>query len=254
MQNPGIRSKPTCKSFDLERQLNLYALAAAAAGVGLLALAQPAEGEIIYTKTHEVISPNTTLHLDLNHDGVRDFDLKDTFRTTYSAGVFGRLTAIPAQKKNHIWGHTVSGRGFASALYAGVRVGPKGQFLPSSGLMAATTFNGGLGHRPPATDVCTAPWANVTNRYVGLQFVISGEVHFGWARLNVSCNSNTQVTAVLTGYAYETVPNRSIVTGKRKGSEEDDSSSLQGRTFSRPATGLGRLAAGTAGLAAWGHP
>lgn len=254
MRNPRIRSKPTYKSFDLERQLNLYALAAAAAGVGLLALAQPAEGEIIYTKAHKVIGPNTTFHLDLNHDGVTDFDLKDVFSTTYSAGAFGRLTAIPAQKKNHIWGHTVSGRGFASALYAGVRVGPKGQFLPGSGLMAATTFNGGLGDRPPATDVCTAPWANVTNRYLGLRFVISGEVHFGWARLNVSCNSNTQVSAVLTGYAYETVPNRSIVTGKKKGSGEDDSSSLQGQTFSRPAASLGRLAAGTVGLAAWRQP
>jgi hypothetical protein len=248
MRNPRVPSKPACKSFDLERQLNLYALAATAAGVGMLALVHPAEGEILYTKTHKVIGPNTvTFHLDLNHDGVTDFDLKDIFSATTAASA-GQLTAVPAQRKNQIWGHTVSGRGFASALYPGIRIGPKGQFLPGSGLMASSYFNGGR-NRPPGYESCTAPWAGVTNRYLGFRFVISSQVHFGWARLNVSCGLR-HVTAVLTGYAYETVPNRPIVTGKEKGSDEDDGSAVQSRTFSRPATSLARFAAGTVGLVA----
>jgi hypothetical protein len=255
MRNPRSPSEQIRKSFDLERQLNLYALAAAAAGVGMLALAQPAKSEITYTKAHRRIGPNTTLHLDVNHDGVADFDLKDIFSTTSQAGAFGRLTAIPAQRKNHIWGHTVFGRGFASVLYAGVRVGPNGQFLPGSGLMAATTFNGGLRLRPPAVGICTAPWADVTNRYLGLRFVISGKVHFGWARLNVSCNGNTQVTATLTGYAYETVPNRPIVTARTKGLEDNESASQQkdapaGEASLRRAS-LGRLAQGKSGSTVW---
>lgn len=255
MQNPRIPSKQICKSFDLDRQLNLYALAAAAAGVGMLAPAQPAISEIIYTKAHRQIGPNSTLHLDLNHDGLADFDLKDIFSTTSQAGVFGRLTAAPAQPKNHIWGHTVFGEGFASALYAGVRVGPHGQFLPGSGLMAATSFNGGLGLRPPSAGVCTAPWADVTNRYLGLRFVISGEVHFGWARLNVRCNNMTQVTATLTGYAYETVPNRPIVAGRTKGFEGSETASQAthtpaGEVDLRHAS-LGRLAQGASGSTTW---
>jgi hypothetical protein len=237
------------KPFVLEEHLNWYALAATAAGVGMLGSSQLSQAEIVYTKAHRQIAPNSILKLDLNHDGAADFILKDIFSTTQSAGVFGRLIAIPAQKKNHVWGHTVSGRGFASALYAGVRLGPKGQFLPSSGLMAATTFNGGLGRHPPATNVCTAPWADVTNRYLGLQFVISGEVHFGWARLNVSCNSLTQVTATLTGYAYETMSNRPIVTGRKKGSEENESLSQESATPAEGAvlqrSSLGQLARGT---------
>jgi hypothetical protein len=36
-------------SDSVHRQLNLYALAAGAAGVGMLALSQPTEAEIIYT-------------------------------------------------------------------------------------------------------------------------------------------------------------------------------------------------------------
>jgi|SRR5580692_509960 hypothetical protein len=248
MRNPRIPSKLTCKSFKLERQLNLYALAATAAGVGMLALTQPAASEIIYTKTNRVISPKTTFHLDVNHDGVADIDLKDIFNV-YTVGSSGQLTAIPALKKNHIWGHTVAGYGYASALYPGVRIGPKGKFLPGSGSMASSLFNGGR-KRPPAYESCTGPWADVTKRYLGFEFDISGQMHFGWARLNVSCKAS-QVTAVLTGYAYETVPNRSIVTGREKGSDEGDSSSLQSETFSPEAASLGRLAGGTAGLAPW---
>jgi hypothetical protein len=43
-------------SRSLHQQLNTYALAAGAAGVGLLALAPPAEAKIIYTPAHRVIS------------------------------------------------------------------------------------------------------------------------------------------------------------------------------------------------------
>ena len=60
-------------SRTLEHQLNVYALAATASGVSLLALAQPAEAKIVYTHIHHVISPEGAFFLDLNHDGVQDF-------------------------------------------------------------------------------------------------------------------------------------------------------------------------------------
>jgi hypothetical protein len=197
----------------------MYALAATASGVGLLALVQPAEGEIIYTKTHKSIHPNTTFHLDLNNDGIADFDLKDTHTSTFYGGGAGLLSALPDRQQNAIWGHSISRRVFyASALSANAQVGPNGQFLPGPGEMA-TTFNNGGGRRPQSYNVCGWSWANVSNRYLGLKFVITGQVHFGWARLNVSCRGFV-VTATLTGYAYESVANRPILTGKEHGTWE----------------------------------
>jgi hypothetical protein len=72
-------------------RLNLYALAASAAGVGVLALAQSAEAKIVYTKTHVVIGTNNIYELDLNHDGLADFKIDhhsfftDTIVATLSA-------------------------------------------------------------------------------------------------------------------------------------------------------------------------
>jgi hypothetical protein len=64
-------------------------------------------------------------------------------------------------------------------------------------------------------------WINVNNRYLGLKFKIKGKFHYGWARLSVH-NFINDISATLTGYAYETIPNKPIITGKTKG--EDDSS------------------------------
>jgi hypothetical protein len=216
----------------------MYAIAAGAAGVSLLALAQPMEGKIIYTKANRYIGPNTTAHLDLNHDHIADFDLKNAFTAT-SFGAFGRLSALPHRQKNAVQGHMVSPRAYASALSANVRVGPKGPFLPRSGLMAAT-YTGGPRFRYPGSRSCSGPWANVTNRYLGLKFVIQGKTHFGWARLNVSC-ANAKVSARLTGYAYETIPNKPIIAGK---TGPDDGITLQSGS-------LGHLAAGASAIPAW---
>jgi hypothetical protein len=49
------------------------------------------------------------------------------------------------------------------------------------------------------------------------------------------------ITAVVTGYAYETIPNKPIITGKTKG---PDVVTLQ------PAT-LGHLATGASAMPAW---
>jgi hypothetical protein len=79
---------PSKLSDSLRQQLNMYALAATAAGVGLLALAQLAEAKIIYTKTHHVIDDhNRYYYLDLNHDGKADF--RRTQPTAAAVPVFG---------------------------------------------------------------------------------------------------------------------------------------------------------------------
>lgn len=239
MKLPSGQTKEFFQLSDFEHRLSMYALAASAAGVGMLALAQPMEGKIIYTKANKSIGPRTTLHLDLNHDGIKDFDLKDTLTTTTASGKFAALSALPDQKQNAVWGHTIPTRGYASALPANVEIGPKGQFLPAAGFMAAYSVSGA---RRAGNFSCTGPWANVTKRYLGLKFTIEGKSHFGWARLNVSCDGPA-VNATLTGYAYESVANRPILTGKEKGADgADDPVPAEG-----PSGALGRLALGAAG-------
>jgi hypothetical protein len=102
------------------------------------------------------------------------------------------------------------------------------------------------------------PWANggkgVKNRYLGLKFYISGKVHYGWARLTVTFDGKFFVET-LTGYAYETIPNRPIITGATKGTDdrndvEPPNPAALTAPASKPAT-LGLLAMGAPGLSIW---
>jgi hypothetical protein len=224
----------------LNHRLNSYAVAASAAGVSVLALAYPAGAKIVYFPAHVHIAPVHTVPLDLNHDGTVDFNFQDTLSTT-TASFFhsGRLSILP-QAANEIWGHKDSiGGHYASALKAGVKVGASGKFSSGSRSLA-------YGRQEGSSFYCEGKWNNVGTRYLGLKFSVNGQTHFGWARLNVTCNA-PKVTAVLTGYAYETVANRPIVTGKRKGPAGIDAPAAV-------AGSLGRLAQGARGTAAEQKP
>jgi hypothetical protein len=239
----------------------MYALAASAAGVGMLALTQFANAKVVYTPAHKQIAPDSWVRLDLNHDGHADFIFHD-FMTVTSFGDFksGRLNIYPASSRagapsgpaNEIEGFANrSNDHYASVLSAGVRVGPNAPFSQYGKAMAWAVPNSGLGYH------CGGPWAGARHRYLGLKFTANGKVHYGWARLNESCSvTDGENTALLTGYAYETIPNKPIITGQTKGSD-DDVEENSGASLThpvpdipQPAT-LGALAIGAPGLPIW---
>ena len=88
-------------SDSLHRQLSVYALAAGAAGVGGLVLAQPAEGKIVYTPAHQQLINHKPFDLDLDHNGVNDFK----FLLNWYSTTFGKrtLTVQGVQQRNRIW-------------------------------------------------------------------------------------------------------------------------------------------------------
>lgn len=243
--------RPVNFSLPFQQRLNSYALAASAAGVGILALAQPAEAKIVYTAAHKVISLDHRVVLDLNHDGKTDFNFHESFFTTTSVDEFHSIVlgAFPAHKANQIWG---MGK-HASALAAGVRIGPKGRFSYGKKTMAVDYYADGTG----GSGTCAGLWNNVKKRYLGLKFTINGKTHFGWARLNVSCVTTTsdhEVKGLLTGYAYETVPNKTIITGKITGPDDEATAQYAApATLAVPSheTTLGTLAMGAPGLSIW---
>jgi hypothetical protein len=236
MQRPWTPSK---LSESLHQQLNMYALAASAAGVSVLSLSQPAESKIVYTKTNILITNDYTL--DLNHDGVGDF----VFRTYLtSRGSDGYLAVRPYTTKNLIWGT----KGYASALKAGVKIRSDHKLQNSNTQM--NVFN-----CPPKGCTYRGSWHDVKNRYLGLKFKINGKTHYGWARLNVQFGSN-RPEATLTGYAFETIPNKAIIAGATKGAddsniEQPDAALTNPIPDTRQPTTLGALAMGSPGLPIW---
>ena len=94
-------------------------------------------------------------------------------------------------------------------------------------------------------------WVNVTNGYLGLQFQIDRKTHYGWARFSVKVlKTSLRIQAVLTGYAYEDVPNTPIIAGRTSGTDAEEMPQSLNAPAAEP-TMLGMLAMGSSGLSMW---
>jgi hypothetical protein len=226
--------RPSNLSESLHLRLNSYALAASAAGVGVLALAQPAEGKIVYTPADVTIGWLATYNLDLNHDGINDFKIVNfTFNPT---SPFGDTLLVSARHLNKVERGTQGFAHYAAALPKGVPVGNSAKYFAGHReVMAACA----------SSSEAWGPWVNVRSRYLGLRFKIHGGIHYGWVRLTVQIVNPPlkppELVTAVTGYAYETISGKAIITGKTQGR---DVITVQ------PAS-LGALAAGASGLHAW---
>lgn len=251
----GPRGTASGVSESLNHQLNMYALAASAAGVGILALLPSAEAKIVYTPTHQHITYTNWVHIDLNHDGINDFVLRNTY---FPAGTATSSLLHCSQAslggKNRIFGGDATSSQMASALRAGARIGPAKRFQYDANIMAWITR-----HSQKTSLTFRGPWANdgkgVKSRYLGLRFVVKGKAYFGWARVNVSFTADHFIDAVLTGYAYETIPGKAIIAGNiiagaTKGADDVEPTASLNTPTPEPAT-LGVLALGAPGLSIW---
>jgi hypothetical protein len=242
----GTSRRVTGLTPKLEKHLMAYFAMASAT----VAVATPAMAEIVYTPTRvEFDEAGSGLpayyHIDLNNDGIVDFAL---------ASFVGATTRLQARSlevypcycsnPNGVVGTFNSKQNFAAVLPAGVEIGPARHFIADtvampmaeehihkngSSVVLSTTFQG--------------KWANggkgIHSHYLGLKFLIDGEVHYGWARITISKAS------LMTGYAYETVANKPIIAGATSADADGQQSKSE-----VPAS-LGYLAEGANGLSVW---
>lgn len=213
------------------KRLGAYAVTAGA-GAGLLVCAQPAQADIVYTPANTTLTGGT-LSIDLTNNGTADFRLTNLW--SFSKAV-RPLMGSAVLRLLSINGLGITGNqvmaypgGNADALQAGARIGPGAAFAPGSHEMAS-----GVNTYPSMPGF--GPWANVSDRYLGLQFQLSGQTYYGWAELSVTAFGGS-IEATLQGYAYDTVAGQQILAGQTTATPE-------------PGT-LGLLAAGSLGLAFW---
>jgi hypothetical protein len=236
-------------SETLERRLRSYSIAAAAAGVGMLALVQPAEAEVVIT--HKIIEVNTstgqsTVSIDINHDGIADFKIAVFSSQFPPDGNRGTATVTPLDS-GAVVGGPISGQGtYASALKRDVMIGPFKHFVAKRaiiqrGASSCTEFYCGGGSY--------GNWVgDPPNRFLGVQFPIDGETHYGWVRMKVLASAVIEIES----YAYETEPDTPICAREVlpcPAPPDDDATEETGQNVGGPS--LGMLALGVDGLALW---
>ena len=226
----------------------MYAVAAGAAGVSVLALSQSATAKVVYTPANVRFGLNqqSIYQIDLNHDGITDF----TLWFAYSAQTANFTSSMRVGVgPNSVW--RAVGSRMANATKAGTIIGGGTRFCHwkfDMGYVKGTLNHGNF--------IFGGLWEKhgkgVKNRYLGLRFMIDGKPHFGWARLTVT--GGYPFSAKLTGYAYQTIPNKPILAGQTKGPDEVGESQPSPTSLRAPSpvpATLGLLATGAQGLSIW---
>jgi hypothetical protein len=233
-----VRSREPAKlSNPLHHELSVYALAAGVAGVGLLASSQPVDAQIVYTAAHSELDHDGVIPIDLNHDGLTDILIREIpYANDGFAG--NALQAVP-QSDNEVK------RGYcgncAAAMAPGSIIGPHDPAFAGPAIM----FNVYGIYYFGSWDVPGA------GNYLGIRFLINGETHYGWARVYVRFGFYSYVDALLTGYAYETQPNKPIHAGDTGSSEADSAGTETSCVQPYSATTLGALALGAKAIPIW---
>lgn len=208
------------------------------------------------TQVNQTINAHQGYTIDLNNDGIVDFRIQNMFNRQFAFGFpyasdIG-LMVVPADGVQ-----AGSSQYEVAALPSGANIGPLHPTKPwglRGAAMAYQFRDGSFG------TYYFGSWLNASDRYLGLAFHIDGETHYGWARLTVHWNGKWILSADITGYAYETIPNKPITAGDTGGTKAGNGNSgSTGEMFvtSQPepelAT-LGALSLGSGGLAMWRRP
>jgi hypothetical protein len=206
--------------------------------VGLPAFAENKPNAIVYTPASLSFfgsaSRGKNVAIDFVGDGITDLSIQAYGfgnRTIHE----GTWTFKTGQAK---W----FGSAMSPALAQGARIGPPANFSGPNVMLRSEWTD-----RPNSKEICVGPFKDAQSMYLGVRFSDGGETHFGWVRLNAHCGgggrSRTYVTGVVTGYAYNTVPNEPILAGQiyAKPPEENDETAT-----SNPERGtLGALSLGS---------
>jgi hypothetical protein len=265
--------EPLRLASTLDANLLTYAIAAGAAGIGMMAGTPAAEAEVVAHPANISVPYNGGLvQFDINGDGQMDFGLsfgsekgpkhrvrRQTCSSNCPGGFSSAMNVVPAQAANEIWqtGKKAGSPGpgslyCAAALGPGRRVGPSAAFKgPGARAMYwiyENPISGGVFY--------ACAWNSLENRYLGVKFAdTKGNLHYGWVRVSIAYSAGETLT--ITGYAYETVPNKSITTGVTQGPTGEANllapEIMIAPSSSAPAS-LGWLALGAPGLAVWRRP
>lgn len=223
---------------DLDKKLVAYTLCATAAGI--VTLSPPVEAKVVFTPVN--INILGAVSIDINVDGINDFTFMNGFIRTRTRGTQYLDVLGDNIVSNGVIGYSGSYYIQASALPAKVGVGSYRRFLFRGAGLASCTVLGKFK---------AGKWLGAKDKFLGLRFVIKGQTHYGWARLSFkNASPPCGISAILTGYAYETTANKPIVTGQRSGSSNEARAVEPENPASEPTypASLGALAHGAAAL------
>jgi hypothetical protein len=186
---------------NLQKRISKYTAVA-----GAVVSAAGAQAQVVYTDvnpdySHDAPQNNglAVYPLDLNNDQTIDFIIAS--RDTVTTATVRFTLAAPYGAGNAVAGENPAGYDYALALDINSMVDSTLNWIEATNTMA---------YNVNTNNPYNENWNGVTDKYLGLKFVVAGNTHYGWARLDSYAIGDS---IVLKDYAYNATPNTGILTG-----------------------------------------
>ena len=174
---------------------------------GAVVSAAGAQAQVVYTDvnpdySHDAPENNgfAVYPLDLNNDQTIDFVIAS--KDTLTAASHVRFTlAAPYGAGNAVAGDTPSAYDYALELDMNSMVDSTLNWIAATNTMA---------YNVDSANPYNENWNGVTDKYLGLKFVVGANTHYGWARLDSYAIGDS---IVVKDYAFDATPNTGIMTG-----------------------------------------
>ena len=183
---------------------------------GITAIAGVANAQVVYTDINpdQLVTGNGGMYsLDVDNDGTVDFSLT-TMVVTSSYTYYGMNISLqydaavvsPAASGNSMMTSYSSG---VANVPVGSAIGSSGSFSSASGFLGYSLTYSITGSLSTSGSFSGGNFINGEG-FVGLKFDISGDTHYGWARVEVTPDGTT---LSVKDYAYESTANTAILSG-----------------------------------------
>jgi hypothetical protein len=173
---------------------------------GAVVSAAGAQAQVVYTDvnpdySHDAPQNNgfAVYPLDLNNDQTIDFVIAS--RDTVTTATVRLTLAVPYGAGNAVAGETPSNYDYALALDINSMVDSTLNWIAATNTMA---------YNVDSNNPYNENWNGVTDKYLGLKFVVGANTHYGWARLDSYAIGDS---IVVKDYAFNATPNGGIMTG-----------------------------------------
>jgi hypothetical protein len=182
----------------------------------MMVLLTPLNAQIVYTD----VIPDTSLfsnggiyHLDLNNDGIIDFNIKHTSSsigpTTYCTGSrTNNYIYVTPSGINEVTGDSINFFTNDLAFNTIINDSTLTWKNDSNQLIESSFWNCTLSLPHFWNQNNLGNWYNAVNGYLGLKLYAGGNIYYGWVRMNTHVSSFT-----IQDYAYNNIPNNLIAAG-----------------------------------------
>ena len=187
-----------------------------------------AQEEIVYTNIPDYSgNPDPFYIIDFNNDGINDFAVFNSYTSYYNSfynALYGYVFG-----SNKLLGN-VNSFIYSNPVYS---IGPYNVgFIYPFALDSGAIISGGqntwlnqyydfdIGINFLNYDNCYfGEWCDVQDKFIGVQFKIGANTHYGWARLDVGTSG---LSWTIKDYAYNMTPNAPILAGQTTSLSIDD--------------------------------